>query len=233
VRALGVSGLVELAHTWSLSVEEQYYLVWPFLLLGLLALGLKQRPLAVVLAVAAIVAIIWRTEVGAHWSQMRTYNGFDTRADGLLMGCALAAAAEANLLDTAKWLRRALAIAGAGLIIELVHNPLFIQDVTHHAFIDNHAATGVATVAIIWALLVEGTAFPATLLAAWPLRSIGRISYGVYLYSLPAGLLIDRQLYKHVSEGVLLTLHLVATFGLATASYWTIERAFRRRRIQS
>jgi peptidoglycan/LPS O-acetylase OafA/YrhL len=74
-----------LGHLWSLAVEEQFYLVWPLLLVGLLALSGRLRMLAVgglIAASAALPWLYWDGGAGAN----RIYFGTDTRAVGLLMG---------------------------------------------------------------------------------------------------------------------------------------------------
>src|SRR6185312_10018640 len=76
---LGPYGFV--GHTWSLGIEEQFYLLWPVLLL--LALGWRGRRAAATLAfVLLAVSTIWRTYLAAHGaSWTRTYCGFDTSTD--------------------------------------------------------------------------------------------------------------------------------------------------------
>jgi peptidoglycan/LPS O-acetylase OafA/YrhL len=71
------SGLV---HTWSLAVEEHFYLLWPLIFL-------RFRPTVRVLLVAYIVATAWRM----GWPWELAYYRFDTRMSGLILGCALAA----------------------------------------------------------------------------------------------------------------------------------------------
>jgi peptidoglycan/LPS O-acetylase OafA/YrhL len=89
IYALG-SGQAPLAHLWSLAVEEQFYVVWPLVLLALLAVfGLRGR-LAVVLGLATTSALLpllyWDGGAGTD----RIYFGTDTRAVGMLAGAAMA-----------------------------------------------------------------------------------------------------------------------------------------------
>ena len=100
-------GLGLLEHTWSLSVEEQFYLVWPLAVLGAAALvpRLRQAEAVLLLAVGGSVAsLLWRLQLWdpeqPRWSASRLYNGTDAVADQLLVGAALAAA-------LALWDRRA------------------------------------------------------------------------------------------------------------------------------
>ena len=85
-RAFGLFPSIGLSHTWSLATEEQFYLLWPFLL----AFFLPRRPLAWTSALILAVVTLRVAMVAAGYPEARTYNGFDTHSDGLLIGSGLA-----------------------------------------------------------------------------------------------------------------------------------------------
>ena len=79
-------------HLWSLAIEEQFYLVWPLLLLGLLRLFKgRHLPIAGVITLGAIASLLWMAFLfEPAMDPSRAYYGTDTRASGLLLGAALA-----------------------------------------------------------------------------------------------------------------------------------------------
>ncbi|MCM3926303.1 acyltransferase, partial [Frankia sp. AiPs1] len=81
-----------LGHTWSLSLEEQFYLLWPLVLVALCRWPWVARRLPVVLLGGAAGVALWRNALVTSGAPgTRTYFALDTRADALLVGCALAA----------------------------------------------------------------------------------------------------------------------------------------------
>jgi peptidoglycan/LPS O-acetylase OafA/YrhL len=171
-------------HYWSLSVEEQFYLLWPLVVVVVLAVarraGLGHRGLLAaligVLTGASLAYGVWSSEFAAQQAY------FSTLARGweLGLGCALALVLPAGLR-----LPRALAAAlGAGGLAVLVWLTVTLSDdVTYPGWIA--LAPTLATVAII----VGGTATIATrpirLLSQPPLQHLGRISYAWYLWHWP------------------------------------------------
>jgi peptidoglycan/LPS O-acetylase OafA/YrhL len=170
----------ELTPLWSLSVEEQFYLAWPVLLLGLVGLGLRGRRLAATVSALAVASLAW--ELGwwaAVGSYPRLYYGTDMRAYQLLAGCALACLWRTGALDGLISRRAAVSVAwGAGGVLaaaavatrgDQVITPL----------------GGVVTVAAMVGVLacVESRGALRTHLGAGPLAAIGRMSYGIYLWN--------------------------------------------------
>jgi peptidoglycan/LPS O-acetylase OafA/YrhL len=163
VHAAGID-MGPLAHTWSLAIEEQFYIVWPVtMLFGLALFG--RRGLIAAMIVGAVGSVLVRAVL---WDDVyRAYAGTDARADALLIGCTLA------LLS---WTgRRWVAVPGAlavGAAMLLPTIPL------------THTLAALGTAGLIYGLYD----------APWRLRGlagVGRISYGLYLWHYPIALLVE------------------------------------------
>ncbi len=174
-RAFGFApdGFGTLGHTWSLAMEEQFYLLWPWLLLFLI----RRRPLMWIgAAIAAIIA--WRTFLALHGADPeRTYNGFDTHSDALLIGCAVA------LMPLSVKLRSFLAQLAIVPAIGLAAMIFLVPHRTIEAQTFGLTAAALCTSFIMIAAMQSGVAQRA--LSAKLLTHVGRISYGLYLWHFP------------------------------------------------
>jgi peptidoglycan/LPS O-acetylase OafA/YrhL len=169
-----------LGHLWSLSVEEQFYLVWPFLIWVT-----RRRPawLWVVSGLGVGGAIFMRHQLwhdGVNW--LLIYIRTDTRMDALLIGCALGLAHHRGWLDRVPApVRRGLGAAGLAVV---VGSALAFQPDRSVLY-----GPGFTVVAMAAAALVAGVLEPGWWLHRWlslrPLRALGRVSYGAYLWHFP------------------------------------------------
>jgi peptidoglycan/LPS O-acetylase OafA/YrhL len=222
VRAFsGYSEVSALGHTWSLSVEEHFYLVWPLLIAPLVAVPARLRALACVAVIALIVS--WRAWCAAQGaSHDRIYYAFEMRADQLLAGCALAAWCASNgsrLLATATpvWAWAALSGLVATALAEAGESW------------PSRAFAPVLTSMLSCMLILSLTGRPASLVSKLfsiaPIVAIGRVSYGIYLWHWPL-LLEARYLLPDSRMAALLAT--LASIPIAFASYNFLEKPFLR-----
>ena len=212
-----------LRHMWSLAIEEQYYLVWPLVVLACLRVRRGSvRLLACVCAAGALLSVIamaWRFTPADPTS---AYYATDARAHTLLIGALLA-------LLFIVWQPRARAQA---LLAALSVAALVAVLVAWHATSGTAAAYyrgGSAAFAVVAVLLIAGALQPgplSVLLSQKPLVWIGRISYGLYLWHWPINVWL---VPSRVSLGpnALNLLRLVVTFAAAVVSYLLVERPIR------
>jgi peptidoglycan/LPS O-acetylase OafA/YrhL len=219
-----------LRHTWSLAIEEQFYLLWPLVLMGLLVLAKGRRHSVLVatgvLAVgsAALMALLYHPGVDPS----RVYYGTDTRAFELLVGAGLAV-----LLARRPPLRSpalgVLNVAGAVSMGLLVYAIVAVGGPPGWLY-QGGLLGATVLVALVIANVIQPRRGPlGAFLSLPPLRFIGIISYGLYLWHWPV-IVLATQATTGVSGYPLKALQVGLALGLATASYYVVERPIRRAR---
>lgn len=214
---------------WSLAVEEQFYLVWPLLLLLLLRL---RRPwirltLVVLLAVASAGWMGVAFQPGTD--PTRVYYGSDTHSFGLLLGAALALLLRPRPAPAAPGLlRRAVTGArpwfGVAAVAGLLGAAAWLPDDAAITYRGGLAAVSLLTAVVIWAGVAEGRF--GRMLDTAPLRYLGERSYGLYLWHWP--LLVLLQLVAPFGRAATGVLTLLLTLVIAAASYRWLEIPIRR-----
>ncbi|MEU3935969.1 acyltransferase family protein [Streptomyces sp. NPDC029044] len=175
-------------HLWTLGVEEQFYLAWPLVILGLLRMtgpcARTRIRVAVVPAavIASLTAMALLHRPGEDTS--RAYFGTDTHAFGLLLGAALALAvpaAGARNHHRAPLLYGAAGVMGSVVLAVLAGG---IHSDTPHLYPWGFAVAACAAGAVVLAAAQSGSVFARFMSTPW-LRWIGRRSYGIYLWHMP------------------------------------------------
>jgi len=224
-------GFKPLGHTWSLCVEEHFYLLWP-MVIACCGSATGARVLKwVVIPVAVVGAVLVGILCEQRTAELAVYRLSPFRFLTLACG-ALVAYAEPRLMRSP---RRTFAM-GVGLTVLglLLHPHIWFailpilwlggvdswpMELAPAAIRIHVAITSIGI--LLWCLVPRSClASPAGVLAISPLRAIGRISYGLYLYHLP----IFRSVIHSKQTWLSVLVALVLTFAIATASYWLVER---------
>jgi peptidoglycan/LPS O-acetylase OafA/YrhL len=205
---------------WSLSIEEQFYLVWPLVLFGCLAFKVRVRHIAAGLAVVILIILVHRYSMLAGGTDLtRLYYGTDTRADALLVGCLFGLLNSKNIsLPVNKWLKSAGVIAALALAF-LISVSEFSDRILYQG-----GFTMVALVSGI-VIFVAANAPPHILSSAFsftPLRWFGHISYGLYLWHW----LVVRNASFYSLGRWESSAKLALAVGIAATSFYFIERPF-------
>lgn len=179
-----------LGHTWSLSIEEQFYLLWPAILLVANRFTADRRKLALLALGLAALSVTWRNVLLAHHREAeRLFNGLDTRADALMIGCALALWFSRQPVEamTRRW---SGALRGAGpLAFAFIATLMLVSGKEEwrqpYMYRWGYLAVEVAAAVLMAQLLVNGRGWMARGFSVAPLRWFGGISYGLYLWHYP------------------------------------------------
>jgi peptidoglycan/LPS O-acetylase OafA/YrhL len=214
-------------HFWSLAIEEQFYLVFPLLAAGLLRAGRgRLRALGTTLAALTVGSVALTVALGADTANLaRAYYGTFTRAAELLVGALLAVVLITRRRPASGRARTSLrAVSGASFVAMLF---LWSNARTTDGWLYDG---GLALHALLVAAVLAEVLLPgplATVLGTTPLRWVGRISYGVYLYHWPVFLWISPERFHSLSEAQIFLLRVALTLGFATVSFHLLERPVR------
>jgi peptidoglycan/LPS O-acetylase OafA/YrhL len=221
-----------LNHTWSLAIEEQFYLLWPLAVLGLIMLPLRRLSLAARVLIVAIVGTVGLggLAIALGYSgadNSRAYFGTDTRAPAILLGAGLAACVALWGTSRSKITRVVLEIAGLGALAWLAWAWIFLDGQDRFLLQGGLLASGVAAVVVLAAATHPSRGPIAVALSFAPLRWIGLISYGLYLWHWPVFVWLD-QTRTHLSGWELAVVRVAVTLCVAIASYLLVEMPIRR-----
>jgi peptidoglycan/LPS O-acetylase OafA/YrhL len=225
-----------LEHLWSLGVEEQFYIVWPLLLLLGLRLirersrvaGLRPRLAALALVLAAASATEMALLYHPSLDPSRVYFGTDTRAFELLAGAALAMVWPSRLLRATikPGARRLLDAAGALGLFAILALVWRTTEYSPFLYRGGFVLLSLATVVVLAPLVHPGCRL-GRVLGFGPLRWIGVRSYGIYLWHFPIVVLTTPAAAHGIDLGRD-ALQVGATFVVAALSWRFVEQPIRR-----
>jgi peptidoglycan/LPS O-acetylase OafA/YrhL len=216
-------GVSPLRHMWSLAIEEQFYVVWPLVVLGLLAVGRgRTRGLAVVAAAAAVLSVLAMAGLHDSAGPSRAYYGTGTRAHALLVGALLAVllCSRRELLSRAVparlWTLLAL-LSGTAVVLAM----LLVTDTSTSYYTGGSFVFALAAAALLLALEVGPDRGLRAGLSRPPLVAVGRVSYGLYLWHWPF------VVWVQPSSWTAQLLIVALTAAAATVSFVLVERPIR------
>jgi peptidoglycan/LPS O-acetylase OafA/YrhL len=229
-----------LAQTWSLAVEEQFYIIWAVLMV--VAVAMHRRKLAYGFAITGMLFSVtdrlYQTYSAPHFNHVvfsRIYYAFDTRADALFVGCLLGLLATDGYFSRWKpWATRLLAVAAIGsttfLIWILFSAPLWQENLVVWWL----PLSTLASAVILVYFVISPKSIGSRLVGIAPLVFLGELSYAIYLIHFPVFLALQPGADgTHWSFWPTEVLRLAIVFGLACISWFLIEKPLMRWRQRS
>jgi peptidoglycan/LPS O-acetylase OafA/YrhL len=225
-----------LNHLWSLAIEEQFYIVWPFvLLLGVrlvrevpLPSGVRPRLAGATLLLAIASAILMAVLYHPSLDPSRVYYGTDTRASELLFGAALAMVWPSRKLSRRIAAGARNTLDGLGALGLLAIALMIWQTSQYSSFLYRG---GFVLLSLATVLALAALAHPACRLGpilGWrPLRWVGVRSYGIYLWHFPIVVLTTPGGVANGEEPLREALQVVAIFAIAALSWRYVEEPIR------
>ncbi len=238
-----------LRHLWSLAVEEQFYIVWPLLMVVVMKVFRRRLPqigmafLVLALASAVLMAVLYDSS-----NPNRVYLGTDTRAAGLLLGAAMAMFWRPYALARGRLGNRGRIVSIAGIVgsVILFFTHTTFQDVVYTdaqvkgydiLYLGGFLLVGLATMMVIASATHMKSFYGQKILGFKPLAWLGTRSYGLYLWHWP---IFQLTRPGAVDEGgdidwpfsVLMVVRLGLTFALTELSYRLIETPIRKRTVK-
>ena len=216
------------SHAWSLSIEEQWYIVWPFLLGGIAALARGRRRILVgamlVLVVGSAVVMGLDAE---HYRMVRAYEATVGRAGELVIGGILAIAVRRRPPAASPRGRVAIELAGIAGAAWILWGFSVSLETARWMFFGGFYSFAVATALVILAAIQPTSSVIRPILGWRPLAAIGLVSYGLYLFHIPVYAWVD-PITTGLSPVPLTMVRFAIVGAIAVASYLLLEQPIRR-----
>jgi peptidoglycan/LPS O-acetylase OafA/YrhL len=231
-----------LLHTWSLAVEEQFYLIWPLVVLGVLHFTRNLKVLFGLCVAAATASALWMYSVyNGGLNTNRAYLGTDTRSQCLFIGCAIAVGLvllaqrgheQGRLAKGELWRPTssagvaacgALGIVGAAGAVSIW---LLTTSLSAFPYSGGFFLLGLSVGAVIVAAVAAPRSIVPRFLALAPIRYVGRISYGLYIWHWPIFIWLNHE-RTGLTGWQLFAVRVAMTFGVSVVSFHLVERPIR------
>ncbi len=231
-----------LLHTWSLAVEEQFYVLWPLVVLGVLHFTRSLRSLFALCCAAALGSAVWMYLVyDGGLNTNRAYLGTDTRSQCLFIGCALAVGLvlltqrrheEGRLARGELWRPESstgLLLCGLlGIVGAVGAVALWVVTTSASTFpySGGFFLIGLSVASVILAAVAAPHSIVPRVLSLSPVRYVGRISYGLYIWHWPIFIWLDHSRTGLSGYG-LFGFRVIVTFAVSVVSFHLVERPIR------
>lgn len=219
---------------WSLAVEEQFYIIWPPLLLLLLSRRLKNSQLITIVATIAVVSMILMGVLASDSNYTRVYYGTDTHCFGLALGIILAfiwnkenGSLSKEWLCSQKW---TVGLAPVGLI-GFVAIVFLVTDTSTFAYPFGLALGSLFSLFLIASVIIRPQSIFTRIMELSPLRWIGVRSYGIYLWHWPMlvfGRILIPTAMGTVENVAVDVLFALISFAASDLSYRFVEEPLRK-----
>ncbi len=223
-----------LQHLWSLSIEEQFYVIWPLLIIGLYKLPLRRvtprQKVFVLSLVLALASTAWMMYLSISNGfpipndPSRVYFGTDTHAMGLLIGCATAALWRSEKLSLRLTPDRATAMNGIGFLslAGIAYFFLFVGELNEFLYRGGFLVLSILTAVLIVIAAHPGLKFGARL-GNPVLKWFGDRSYGIYLWHWPVFVLMRTGIDVQWSEPIIFVAKIAIVLVISDLSYRFVE----------
>jgi peptidoglycan/LPS O-acetylase OafA/YrhL len=231
-----------LLHTWSLAVEEQFYLIWPLVVLGVMYFTRSLKALLALCVAAAVASAVWMHVVYDHGTNTnRAFLGTDTRSQCLFIGCALAVALvlmaqrsreQGRLAEGELWRPKSsagLAVCGAlGIVGAIAAVVIWVAVTATSSFpySGGFFLIGLAVGGVVLSVVAAPRSIVPRFLSLTPIRYVGRISYGLYIWHWPIFIWLNGQ-RTGLDGWELFGARVAVTFAVSVASFHLVERPIR------
>ena len=213
-----------LSHCWSLSIETQFYIVYPLLLVLFVGFKNKKKLFAWVTVILAFISL------GLMWilfspseDPSRVYYGTDTRAFSLLIGAFLALTIKSNRVKRRKSKFLFSDIIGLFSLVMLLYMMITIDGYSSFLYRGGQGIASVLAAFVLFSILNEKSILGKAL-SIYPLKWIGNLSYGIYLWHYPIILLISG---GKKSAWWINLIEILLSFVFSFLSYYLIETPIR------
>ena len=220
-----------LKHLWSLAIEEQFYIIWPLVLLAMLVFVKRMNRIWLITFILSLVSLIVMIVLSAPFSDnSRVYFGTDTRAHSLLIGVMLAYIFPPFRLKAQIDRASSVVLNSAGIISLGILIYMFTFVSASHYWI---YAGGLYLIAALTTVLIAASVHPTTFFATKLLGNplfvwIGKRSYSLYLWHYPIIVLSNTYFIQGQVPIYMIIIQIVLTLVMAEISYRFIEQPFRR-----